>query len=151
MRLARYTRDPMTNIPTGIVVSICGAATSQTAKHRLVSKRIPGPTARAGERSVGWITEPCWHPYQRRQQQNALREESRTPLFPTWQTVRILQHNASTRPASTAHQLPGFMGLRLSLRGHFVGPISPLLLVQGATVALTVQDWTQIATSIAIT
>src|SRR5258706_15096446 len=151
MRLARYTRDPMTDITTRILIRVCREPARQAPELRLVSECIPGPAVRASERSVGRVTEPYRHPYHSSQQQNALREESRTPLFPPGQTVRILQRNTSTRPASTAHQLPGFPGLHLSLRTHFIGPITPLLLIHGASVALTIQEGAQIATPIAIT
>jgi hypothetical protein len=150
-RLARYTRDPMTNITTRVLIRVGREPARQAPELRLVSECIPGPALRARERGVGRITEPYRHPCHSSQQQNALREESRTPLFPPGQTVRILKRNASTRPESTAHQPPGFMGLRLSLRGQVVGPITPLRLVQGATVALAVQDRTQITAPVAVT
>src|SRR6266481_3374805 len=117
MRLARYTRDPMTNVTTGVLVRVCREAAPQAPEHRLVSKRIPGPTTRAGERSVGRVTEPYRHPCHSSQQQNALCKEPRAPLLPPWETVRILKRNTSTRLESTAHQLSSFTGLRLSLRG----------------------------------
>src|SRR5882672_4476851 len=150
MRLARNTRDPMANITTRVLIRVGCEPARQAPEHRLVSECIPGPAAGARERSVGRITEPYRHPYHSSQQQDALREESRTPLFPPGQTVRILKRNASARLESTAHQRPGFMGLRLSLRGHFIRPITPLLLVQSTAVTLTVQDGAQITTPVAI-
>jgi hypothetical protein len=141
----------MTNITTRVLVRVGREPARQAPELRLVSECIPGPTVRAGERGVGWVTEPNRHPCHSSQQQNALREESRTPLFPPRQTVRILKRNTSTRLLSTAHKGSGFFGLRLSLRGHFVGPITPLLLIQSATVALAVQDRTQIVTAVAVT
>ena len=150
LRLARYTRDPMTNITTCILVCIGREPARQAPELRLMSKRIPGPTTRASETSIGWITEPSRHPYQIGQQENALCKESRTPLSPTRQTVRILKRNTSTRLLSTAHKGSGFFGLRLSLRRHFIRPIPPLFLVQGSSVTLSVQYRPQIGTFVAV-
>src|SRR5688572_19600917 len=116
MRLARYTRDPMTDIQTGVTICIRSEATRQASKHRLVSECIPGLATRTGEASIGRVTEPNRHPYHHGQQKNALCKEPRAPLLPSWQTVGILKRNASTRPVSTAYQLSRFSGLRLSLR-----------------------------------
>lgn len=149
-RLARYTRDLMTNVTTRVLVRISREPARQAPEHRLVPEGIPGPATGASEASVGRVTEPGRHPYQGRQQQNALREEPRAPLFPPRETVRILKRNASARPASTAHQCSGFFGKRLSLRGHFIGPITPLLLVKGASVSLFLQDRSQIWSPVAI-
>jgi len=150
MRLARYTRDPMTDVQACVEVGILCVATLQAPKHCLVSERIPRPASRTGEASVGRITEPNRHPCHSGQQQNTLREESRTPLFPPWETVRILKRNTSARLTSTAHQSPSFFGLRLSLRTHFIGPITPLLLVKSATVALFLQYRSQVLALIAV-
>ena len=79
----------MANVQAGVVVSMFGVATRQASERRLVSECIPGPTTRTSEAHVRGVTEPNRHPYQRCQQQNALREESRTPLLPSWQTVGI--------------------------------------------------------------
>src|SRR5258708_438822 len=102
MRLARYTRDPMTNITTRVLVRIGREPARQAPELRLVSVGIPRSATRAGERSVGRITEPNRHPYQSGQQQNALCKESRAPLLPPRQTVRILKRKASARLTSTA-------------------------------------------------
>ena len=150
LRLARYTRDLMTNIQTCIEVGILSIAALQASKHRLVSERMPRTTAGAGERSVGGIHDPNRHPCHSGQQQNALREESRTPLFPPWETVRILKSKTSTRLESTAHQRSGVFSLGLSLRGHFIGPIAPLLLVESATVALFLQDGSQVGCTVTV-
>ena len=86
----------MTNVTTGVLVRIGREPAPQAPEHRLVSKRILGPAARASERSVGRITEPYRHPYHRSQQQNALREESRTPLLPPRQHADVLLEIANT-------------------------------------------------------
>jgi hypothetical protein len=144
MRLARYTRDLITNVQTGIEVGIFGIATRQTSELCLVSECIPRSATRTGEGSIGRIHEPNRHPYHSGQQQNALCKESRAPLLPPWETVRILKPNTSTRLMSTAHQCSGVFSLGLSLRTHFVRPITPLLLVQGSTVSLLFQDRAQV-------
>lgn len=140
----------MTNVPAGIGVCVAGQSAGQAAKLRLVSKRIPGPAARAGERSVGRVTEPCRHPYQGSQQQNALCKEPRAPLPPPGQPVRILKRNASARLMSTAHQLPSFFGLCLSLRAHFIRPIHALLLLRSVSVPLLFQDRAEVWALVAI-
>lgn len=150
MRPARYTGSLMTDIQTGIPISIRSEATGMTSKHRLVSERIPRATARTRQRRIGRAYEPNRHPCYGSQQQNALCKESRAPLSPPWETVRLFKRNASTSPTSTAHQVPGFSGLRLSLRGHFIGPIPPLLLVKSTPVALSFQYRAQVVTSVAV-
>ena len=150
MRLARYTRDPITNVTARVLVRVGRVPARQAPELRLVSISIPGPATRTCEGSIGRVTEPNRHPYHGSQQENALCQESRAPLLPPWETVRILKRNASVRLMSTAHQLPRVFGLRLSLRTHFVRPISPLLLVQAAPVTLCFQYRSQVRSLVAV-
>lgn len=150
MRLARYTRDLMTNVTASVPIRVGREPARQAPELRLVSVSIPGPASRASEASIRRVTEPNRHPYQGGQQENTLCKESRAPLLPPRETVRILKPKTSTRLMSTVHQRSGVFSLGLSLRTHFVGPITPLLLVQGAAVTLLFQDRSQVGRLVSV-
>ena len=115
MRTAGYTVSPIRDIQCSVAVRVSREPAAQTSEHRLVPERLSHfATSRTGERCIGGANERHRNASQSSQQQNALCKELRTPLPPLRQRSGILKRDASARPASTAHQLPGFFGLRLS-------------------------------------
>lgn len=153
MRTAGNTVSPISDIQRCVTIRMRRESTAQTSEHRLIPKRaIPFAASRAGERRVSRTNERHRHADQWGQQQNALREEFRTPLPPRGQRSGILKCNTSARSVSTAHQLPGFFGLRLSRSSQRINlSIVQMPLLIRCALFLFVQDRAKIRTLITVT
>lgn len=141
----------MTQIDRRIEVTVGSVAAAPATKRALVSlSSLDRSTMRAGDARVRWGDQPDRNPHQGSQQHHTCAEVPRRMAFPPDEPFRVFQTYASSRSQCHGHQLAGFFGENLSLRGCFNLALNATPLVHRSPVLLSFQNRAQIWPPIAV-
>ena len=150
MRRTRNIRSPIRDVYGRIPIGICSKATGITPKHLFPSEAVCRSTARAGGASVWWSDRADRDANERSQQCHASTKEASGMGFPSYQSFRVFNCNASSRALSYEHNTAGFIGQQLPLGTGFNAPVDAAPLVHGTTVTLSFQNRAQVWPSVPI-
>jgi hypothetical protein len=152
MRDRSNTVSRTANVARSVDVSVMSKPTMPTPKHLLMPLSLLYPSARrAGQARVSRTDQSNRETDQGSQQQHTSCEVSSGVTFPSDQSLRVFQGNASARSVSHGHQLSGFAGEHLSLGTCFNLTVDASFLVHRAPVLLSFQDGPQVWPFVAIT